>query len=157
MPVHRSQIAPSYCLIIPSLRHSPNHRSRTSQHKAVRTLSFISLTHHHVTPSLSSRLSLRIRSLLATIYDFWTKKRARWGKPLIRRFQPPTQASAIVIVVHHLMHSFEPTTPPSSHTSCLRVQLFNFLYSGHGSVATRHISSAREGNEALQAHAQERP
>jgi hypothetical protein len=31
-------------------------------------------------------------SLLATIYDFWTKKRARWGKPLIRRFQPPTQA-----------------------------------------------------------------
>lgn len=31
-------------------------------------------------------------SLLATMYDFWTKKRARWGKPLIRRFQPPTQA-----------------------------------------------------------------
>jgi hypothetical protein len=31
-------------------------------------------------------------SLLATIYDFWTKKRARWGRALIRRFQPPTQA-----------------------------------------------------------------
>ena len=38
-------------------------------------------------------------SLLATIYDYWTKKRARWGKPLIRRFQPPTQ-----VCTNELLH-----------------------------------------------------
>jgi enhancer of polycomb-like protein len=32
-------------------------------------------------------------SVLSAVYDYWQQKRAKWGKPLLRRLQAPTSAS----------------------------------------------------------------